>query len=148
MQKSVSAAENAKNVLPETNLALVDYYRACGVVFLGEGTIGDPIRRSGARLSGPEGPADTAGATGGLLDAEANDMSFRAARALLGKEQSQIAQLAGIGVDAVKGLERGGDSGSSYETLRRWYEAQGVEFTGWADFSTRRFYGVGVRWKE
>lgn len=147
MQKSVSAAENAKNVLLETNLALVDYYRARGIVFLGEGLIGDTIRRSGARWSGPEGPADT-GTARGLLHDEVNDVSFRAARALLGKEQSEIAELAGIGVDAVKGLERGGQTGRAYEILRRWYEEQGVEFTGWSDLSSRRFYGVGVRWKD
>ncbi|MGO6791071.1 XRE family transcriptional regulator [Rhizobium ruizarguesonis] len=147
VQKSLSAAENSKSVLLETNLALIDYYRAQGIVLLGDGVVGDQVRRSGAMWSAPEGPATSAlGDT--VFHTEATDISFRAARALLGKEQAEIAELSNIGVDAVKGLERGRDAGRSYAILRGWYEEQGVVFTGWGDIATRRFYGVGVRWKS
>ncbi|MGO6736520.1 hypothetical protein ACCS71_14310 [Rhizobium ruizarguesonis] len=146
MQKSVSAAENAKSILLETNLALVDYYRGEGIALLGDGSVGETLRRSGARWSGPDGPAHAA-TTADVFHTETTGVSFRAARALLGKEQAEIARLANIGVDAVKGLERDVGSGPAYATLRDWYEEQGVEFTGWGDVASRKFYGVGVRWK-
>ncbi|MCV9960342.1 XRE family transcriptional regulator [Pararhizobium sp. BT-229] len=147
MQKSVSAAENSKIVMLETNLALVEYYRGQGIEFLGDGLIGDPIRRSGAKWLSPEGPTKSE-TDCAVFHAETNDVSFRAARALLGKEQTEIAQLAKLGIDAVKGLERGDVVRRSYDVLRQWYEDQGVEFTGWGDIRSRKFYGVGVRWKE
>ncbi len=143
VQKSVSAAENSKSVLLETNLALVDYYREQGIVFLGEGVVGEPVRRSGAMWSSPEAPGKPEADT--VFHAEVTDVSFRAARALLGKEQTEVAKLANIGLDAVKGLERG-DASRSYSVLRQWYEEQGVLFTGWGDIASRKFYGVGVRW--
>lgn len=146
MPKSVSSAENAKSGLLETNLALVDYYRSEGISFLGDGSVGETVARTGARWSGPDGPAEAA-ATAAVFHTETAGVSFRAARALLGKEQSEIAQHAKISVDAVKGLERSVDSGRAYETLRSWYENEGVEFMGWGDVSSRKFYGVGVRWK-
>lgn len=146
MQKSVSAAESAKGVSLETNLILVAYYRRQGIEFLGEGLIGDPIRRSGAKWFGPEGPTIPT-TVDAVFHTEAADISFRAARALLGKEQAVVAQLAKLGVDVVKSLERGDNARRSYEVLRQWYEDQGVEFTGWGDVATRRFFGVGVRWR-
>lgn len=147
LQKSVSAAESSKTVLLETNLALVDYYRAAGIVFLGECRIGETVVRSGARWSGPEGPTQFAAADA-AVHAEITDVSFRAARALLGLEQTEVARLADMGVDTVKGLERGDGGGRHYGLLRGWYEKRGVEFTGWGDISTRKFFGVGVRWRE
>lgn len=146
MQKSVSAAESVKGVSSDTNLALVDYYRGRGIEFLGEGSIGDSIRRCGAKWLGPESP--TSLITGdALFHAEATDVSFRAARALLGMEQTQVGELAKLSVDVIKGLERGENARKSYDVLRHWYEEQGVEFTGWGDIATRKFFGVGVRWR-
>jgi transcriptional regulator with XRE-family HTH domain len=146
-QKSVSAAENSKSVLFETNLALVTYYQREGIEFLGEGSIGEPVRRSGAKWISPDGPSGMEPIVK-KFHCEPTDVSFRAARALLGKEQSEVAELAKLGVDAVKGLERGDSARRSYEVLREWYEEQKVEFTGWGDIATRQFYGVGVRWKD
>lgn len=146
MAKSVSAAENAKSILLETNLALVDYYRREGIAFLGDGSVGETVVRTGARWSSPDGPAHAAAAPT-AFHSEAAGVSFRAARALLGKEQSEIASLAKIGIDALKGLERSVYNGPAYEILRAWYEEQGVEFMGWGDVSSRKYFGVGVRWK-
>ena len=128
-------------------MALVTYYQREGIEFLGEGAIGERVRRSGAKWISPGGPSGTEH-TVKKFHSEPNDVSFRAARALLGKEQSEVAELAKLGVDAVKGLERGDNARRSYDVLRQWYEEQGVEFTGWGDIATRQFYGVGVRWKE
>lgn len=146
LQKSISAAENAKSVLLETNLALVDFYRTQGIEFLGEGSIGDPIARCGAKWASPEGPAllKTSHAN---FHAESIDISFRAARALLNMEQAEVAGHAMLGVDVIKDLERGSAVGRQHSALRDWYDARGVEFTGWGDVSTQKFYGVGVRWK-
>lgn len=145
MQRSVSAVENSKIVLLETNLALVDYYRSEGIVFSGECRIGDVINRSGAMWASPDGPS-TAALAGTDFHTEHTDVSFRAARALLGKEQAEIAELAKISIDTIKGLERRGHGDRSYNVLRRWYEEQGVQFTGWGDTASQKYYGVGVRW--
>jgi DNA-binding XRE family transcriptional regulator len=146
MQKSVSAAETSKTILLETNLALVDCYRRQGIEFLGEGSVGEPIKRCGARWRGPDSPYESR-YDGTELHSEASDVSFKAARALLGKEQSDIADYAGLSVDAIKALERGDGSRKTYDLLRGWYEDQGAEFTGWGDVATRRYFGVGVRWR-
>ena len=147
MQKSISAAENSKSVLLETNLALVDFYRGQGIELLGEGLIGESIRRSGAKWVGPDGPASLQKADV-TFHAEVTDVSFRAARALLDKEQTEVGKQAKLSVDVIKHLESGAESSKSQMILREWYEGQGVEFTGWGDVDTRRFYGVGVRWRS
>lgn len=146
MQKSVSAAETSKGISLETNLALVDYYRRQGIEFLGEGIIGESIRRSGAKWIGPESPAGIS-INETLPHAETTDISFRAARALMGLNQFEVADRSSLTIDVVKGLERGINARRSYDSLRQWYEAQGIEFTGWGDVSRRMFFGVGVRWK-
>ncbi|WP_245423387.1 helix-turn-helix domain-containing protein [Rhizobium subbaraonis] len=73
---------------------------------------------------------------------------FRAARALMAKEQAEVAKAAGLTVAVIQNLERGKMSRPSYEQLRSWYEANNVEFTGWGDVATGKYYGVGVRWKD
>lgn len=146
MQKSISAAENCKSILLETNLALVDFYRSQGIELLGEGLIGEPIRRSGARWLGPDGP--TSLLSGDVtFHVEGTDVSFRAARALLDKGQAEIGQMANLSLDVVKDLERGTEARRSQSVLRGWYQEQGIEFTGWGDVDSRKFYGVGVRWR-
>ncbi|MDO1585630.1 XRE family transcriptional regulator [Rhizobium oryzicola] len=147
MQKSVSAAESGKTVLVETNYALVDYYRSAGIVFLGEGQIGEEVQGAGAKWSGPEGPTHIPLAEADF-HLERVDVSFRAARALVGKEQAEVARSAGISLDALKSLEKNVMRQSSYSKLRQWFEDQGVEFTGWGDISTQTFVGVGVRWRR
>lgn len=119
MQKSGSAAENSKSLLSESE----------------------------AQWSGPGGPANVQ-KVNAVFHAETTDVSFRAARALLDKGQAEIAVLAKLGLDVVKDLERGTEARRSYAVLRERYEEQGVEFTGWGDIATRRFYGVSVRWRS
>ena len=147
MQKSGSAAENSKNVLSETSLALVESYRRQVIEFLGDCANGDLVRRSGAQWSGPKGPASIQ-KVDAVFHAETTDVLFRAARALLDKGQAEIAVLAKLGLDVVKDLERGTEPRRPYAVLREWYEEQGVKFTGWGDIASRRFYGVGVRWRS
>lgn len=144
-QKSVSAAETGKIILFETNIALVDFYKSQGIEFLGEGPIGEKIRRAGAAWACPAGPAHVRGDVT-QYHTEMAEISFKAARALLGLEQSQVAASAGVSIDAIKGVERGDGRGRSYDELRRWYEEQGARFTGWSDISSRSYFGVGVRW--
>jgi hypothetical protein len=45
----------------------------------------------------------------------------------------------------VKGLEAGKRWIESSRALIHYYENQGVEFTGWGDPASGKFYGVGVR---
>ncbi|WP_245509904.1 XRE family transcriptional regulator [Rhizobium laguerreae] len=144
MQKSISAAETSKSVLLETNLNLVDFYSSKGILFLGAGTVGEEVFRSGARWIGPDAPGD--GTVLSMFHGEKNEVSFRAARALLNKTQAQVAEAANLTVDVVKGLESEARARGPHQALKEWYQHEGVEFTGWGNVSTGKFYGVGVRW--
>lgn len=79
--------------------------------------------------------------------AEDSRVSFRAARALLNKGQDEIAELAGLSRATVKSLESGKSWAESQQTPLGFYESAGVEFTGWGDPITGKYFGVGVRWK-
>lgn len=102
---------------------------------------------AGAQWLGPKGQASVQ-KVGAVFHAETTDVLFRAARALLDKGQAEIAVLAKLGLDVVKDLERGTEARRPYAILREWCEEQGVKFTGWGDIASRRFYGVGVRWRS
>ncbi|MBB4344438.1 XRE family transcriptional regulator [Rhizobium leguminosarum] len=145
MQKSVSAAETSKSTLLETNLSLVDFYTSKGILLLGEGMVGEEVVRSGARWVAPEAPGG--GSALSTFHGEETGVSFRAARALLNKKQAQVAEAANLTLDVVKGLETETRAREPHRTLKEWYEQQGVEFTGFGDVSSGKFYGVGVRWK-
>lgn len=145
-QRSISAAENAETVLLETNLQLVDFYISQGIEFLGEASIGKDVVRAGARFAAPLGP-DVETAEKRSFHAVDFAVPFRAARALLEKEQAEVAMATGLSVAVIQNLERGRVSRLPQEQLRAWFEANNVEFTGWGDITTGKYYGVGVRWK-
>ena len=148
-QKSIVAAESEqKTSSVQTNMRLCDFYESKGIEF-----IGTPVLRettligSGARWRLPPTlPVEPE--IGAAFHTESNGTSFIAARSLLGLQQKEVADLAGIALRKVAALEAGGDySVEAYRILRSYYEAEGVEFLGWGDVSTQRFYGVGVRWR-
>ncbi len=53
----------------------------------------------------------------------------------------------GLPLATIQSLERGRKTADAYEKVHRWFEKAGVEFTGWGDVVTGKYYGVGVRWK-
>ncbi|TAX55340.1 XRE family transcriptional regulator [Rhizobium leguminosarum] len=130
-----------------TNLELVDFYTSKGIELLGEASIGRTITRAGARWAAPSSPDVSKGAKE-KFHAEDSRVSFRAARALLNKGQDQIAELACLSRATVKSLEAGKNWEESHQTLLSFYESAGVEFTGWGDPVTGKYFGVGVRWNS
>ncbi|WP_246645678.1 helix-turn-helix domain-containing protein [Rhizobium redzepovicii] len=128
----------------DLNLALIDFYMSRGIEFLGEAKIGTGVRGAGAKWSAP-GSADNPEER---LRFQTEDVgiSFPAARALLNKTQKVIASETGLSVATVKALERGDHWTDSSETMQGYYERNNVEFLGWSDAATKRYYGVGVRW--
>jgi len=130
-----------------TNLELVDFYAASGIVLLGEATIGSEITRAGARWSGPSSP-DISKAEKAKFHVEETRVSFRAARALLNRRQDEIAELTGLSRATVKSLESGKAWQESHQKLLTFYESAGVEFVGWGDPVTNRYFGIGVRWSS
>ncbi|WP_244412146.1 XRE family transcriptional regulator [Sinorhizobium sp. CCBAU 05631] len=145
-RRSLAAAESNKPVFPDTNLQLVDFYVARGIEFLGETKIGRETLRAGARWAAPNDP-QASQETKSSFRAEDQPLSFRAARALLEKEQADIAMEVGLPLATIQSLERGRKTADAYEKVHRWFEKAGVEFTGWGDVVTGKYYGVGVRWK-
>lgn len=75
-------------------------------------------------------------------------VSLRAARALCNKEQAEIAEQAKMARETVKAAEKGNWWTPSHRALQDYYESEGIEFTGWGETATGKFYGVGVRWKS
>ncbi|RVN92809.1 XRE family transcriptional regulator [Sinorhizobium meliloti] len=130
-----------------SNLELVDFYVSEGIELLGEASIGNEITRAGARWISPSS-TEISQAIKGRLHAEDARVSFRAARALLNKRQDEIAALSGLSRATVKSLESGKDWAESHQTLVSFYDRAGVEFTGWGDPVTDKYFGVGVRWKS
>ncbi|MDL2410833.1 helix-turn-helix transcriptional regulator [Rhizobium calliandrae] len=128
-----------------TNLELVDFYAAAGIELLGEASIGNEVTRAGARWSAPNSP-DISKAVKATFHVEDTRVSFRAARALLNKKQDEIAELTGLSRATVKSLESGKAWQESHQTLLTFYERSGVEFVGWGDPVTNRYFGIGVRW--
>jgi len=122
---------------------MVDFYVSKGIQFLGQASIGHEIAGVGAKWAAPDGPVR--GEALRELKASVIPLPFRAARALLGKEQAEVASSAGLSVAAVKGLEAGKAWVDSTQALVRYYETEGVEFTGWGDPTSGKYYGVGVR---
>jgi transcriptional regulator with XRE-family HTH domain len=143
-RRYISTAETSESMF-DLNLVLVDFYISRGIEFLGEAKIGTDVRGAGAKWSAPE--------PGGLpeersrFQAEDVGVSFPAARALLNKTQKVIANETGLSVATVKALERGDHWAESSKTMQDYYEQNRVEFLGWSDAATKRFYGVGVRWR-
>jgi hypothetical protein len=128
----------------DLNLALVHFYVSRGIEFLGEAKIGTEVRGAGAKWTAP-GSADIPDERSRFQTLDVG-ISFPAARALLNKTQKVIANETGLSVATVKALERGDHWDASSQTLQGHYERNNVEFLGWSDAATKRFYGVGVRW--
>ena len=145
LRRSLSTVETSER-LPDTNLKLVDFYMAQGIEFVGDTKIGEEITRAGAKWVAPA-TTELGNAMVGEFHVETTPVSFRAARALLNKEQNEVAEDAKLSRETVKALEKGVRWASSHQALRDYYESIGIEFTGWGDTATGRFYGVGVRWK-
>ncbi|PDS71133.1 transcriptional regulator [Rhizobium phaseoli] len=144
-RRYISTAETSESMF-DLNLALVDFYISRGIEFLGEAKIGTEVRGAGAKWIAPDQaslPEEQS-----QFQAEKVGISFPAARALLNKTQKVIADETGLSVATVKALERGDHWAESSETLQGYYERNHVEFLGWSDAATKRFYGVGVRWKR
>lgn len=146
-QKALSAAESGKNSLLETNLQLIAFYEKEGIEFLGEARIGKEIVRAGARWRGPSAPHTELSDTSAFR-AQDYGVAFRAARFLLNREQAEIAEASGLPLKTLRALEHGASLPEPHAKLRKFYEDAGVEFMGWGDVATDRFYGVGVRWAE
>ncbi|ANL42424.1 helix-turn-helix domain-containing protein [Rhizobium phaseoli] len=128
----------------DLNLALVDFYISRGIEFLGEAKIGTEVSGAGAKWSAPDPvslPEERS-----QFRTEDVGISFPAARALLNKTQKVIADETGLSVATVKAMERGDHWAESSEAMQSYYERNNVEFLGWSDAATKRYYGVGVRW--
>lgn len=142
-RRYISTAETSESMF-DLNLTLVDFYISRGIEFLGEAKIGTEVRGAGAKWIAPDQASLQEEQS--QFQAEKVGISFPAARALLNKTQKVIADETGLSVATVKALERGDHWAESSETLQGYYERNHVEFLGWSDAATKRFYGVGVRW--
>ncbi|MDX1016369.1 XRE family transcriptional regulator [Sinorhizobium medicae] len=145
-QKSLSKLESTDNILADTNLVLVDFYTAEGIEFLGDASIGTEVVRTGAKWTAPIDP-EASPSVKLKFHAEDSAISFRAARALINASRVEIAKRTNLSISAIKGLENGEEWAESHQKLLRYYQESGVEFTGWGDPVTGKYYGVGVRWK-
>lgn len=144
-RRYISTAETSEAMF-SLNLQLVDFYTARGIEFLGQASVGGEVSCAGARWQAPQTPLIQA-SDHERYRSEDVGISFRGARALLGKTQASIAVETGLSLATVKALERGDHWVDSSVVMQSFYEEQGVEFLGWSDASTKRFFGVGVRWR-
>ena len=148
-QKSIVSAENEQKASSlQTNMRLCAFYENKGIEFLGTPVLRDTtVIGSGARWTMPPAlPVELH--VGAAFHTEPSGTSFVAARSLMGLQQREVAALAAITLRKMAALETGVDySVEAFKSLRNFYEEEGVEFMGWGDVSTQRFYGVGVRWR-
>jgi len=84
----------------------------------------------------------------GRYQTEDLGISFRAARALLNKAESVVAEETGLPVSTVEALERRNHWVAASEAVQDYCERNDIVFLGWSDAATKRFYGVGVRWPQ
>jgi len=145
LHRYLSTVETS-DLLLNVNLEMVDFYTRRGLQMLGDASIGKEFARAGAKWAAPSGP-DASAAEKAKYHHEDHPIPFRAARALVNLKQTEIALAAGLSLKTVKLLEQGARLEGSHETLRGHYERLGLEFTGWGDAATGRFYGIGVRWR-
>lgn len=143
-RRYISTAETSESMIG-LNLRLVDFYVELGIEFLGKASIGTEVSGGGARWRAPATPA-LLPADHERYHSEAFGISFRAARALLDRTQADVANEIGLSLSTVKDLERGDRWAASSAFMQEYYEQHRVQFLGWSDASTRRFFGVGVRW--
>lgn len=73
--------------------------------------------------------------------------ALRAARALVGLNQRQVADRLHMSRKAITSCEWGnGATLEANQKLRQLYESEGIEFLGTADLSTGKVSGAGARW--
>lgn len=145
-RRYISMAETS-DLLLDINLVLVDFYAARGIEFLGRAAVGGEILGAGAKWRAPDSPTSPASERS-QYRAEDIGISFRAARVFLEKTQKLVAEETGLSEATVKALERGDHWLDSSRSLQEYYERNRVEFLGWSDAATKRFYGVGVCWMQ
>lgn len=143
-RRYISTAETSEAMLG-INLKLVDFYTERGIEFLGQASIGSSVSGAGARWRAPMSPEQLPSDRDKHWS-EHLGISFRAARALLNRTQAEVANDVGLSLATVKDLERGSHWAASSAIMQEYYEQHRIEFLGWSDASTKRFYGVGVRW--
>ena len=147
-RSSIVAAESPNAPSSPTMVRLRNFYENRGMEFIGNVDVATGIaERLGVRWRMPAMiPQDFK--TDDNFHTEPSGLAFGPARGILNLKQSEIAELSGISEHKIRNLEmsRPTDELTS-KALRRFYEANGIEFLGWGDVSRGVFYGVGVRWK-
>lgn len=148
-QKAVWIAENTDEFGKSTNIKLRAFYEAMGIEFLG--TVDFATGRTsglGARWRTPP-QLPVRGLDASEFHTERMGVAFGAARALLNRKQSEIANISNMAERKIGQLESGVsiDHPSSLR-LRSFYEREGIAFLGWGDVTSGLFYGVGVKWAD
>ncbi|TCQ96198.1 hypothetical protein EDF70_11811 [Neorhizobium sp. JUb45] len=148
-QKALWLAEGENPLGNSTNAKLKMFYENLGIEFLGTvdlatgQTAGLGVRwRSPSQLPALSPmPSD--------FHTERTGVAFGPARAILNKNQSEIADRSGVPQRKIGLMETGGsvDQASSLR-LRSYYEREGIAFLGWGDVTSGLFYGVGIKWAE
>ncbi len=147
-QKAVWIAEGEVSSGASANVRLEAFYKNLGIEFLGTVDLATGQTTGlGARWRTPS-QLPVLPPPPSEFHTEQRGVAFGAARALLNKKQSEIAELSGVPSRKIGLLEMGGlaDNPTTFN-LRSFYERQGVEFLGWGDVTSGLFYGVGVRWR-
>ncbi|KQS77323.1 hypothetical protein [Rhizobium sp. Leaf383] len=147
-QKAVWIAENTDQLAKPTNAKLRTYYETLGIEFLGTIDLRAGLTTGlGARWRTPYRlPVEHSEATD--YHTERTGIAFVAARALLNRKQSEIANDSGMAERKIGQLEAGlsADQESSLR-LRSFYERERIAFLGWGDVTSGLYYGVGVKWQ-
>lgn len=148
-RQSVSTAEKDASAPNPTVSKMRAFYEELGLRFLGVIDIETgTITAAGVCWRSPaEFPPLDAHAVD--YHAEANGISFVAARSLLNASRAEVSKSSGISLKQLAALEAGTQIGSSeHRSLRLYYDETGIEFMGLGDVRTGLYYGVGVRWRS
>ncbi|MDP9809878.1 DNA-binding XRE family transcriptional regulator [Rhizobium tibeticum] len=143
-RRAIAAAEAGLSSINDHNVRLIKFYESKGIEFLGDLTFGQDVGRAGARWKSPKNLDAT---DIKQFHASQSGLVFRAARALLGIKQADLAKRSDLRGNAIGKVEAGEQWPTVIDRLRRFYEANGVEFLGWTDARTGLLYGVGARWQ-
>jgi len=143
-RRAIAATEAGLSSTNDHNVRLIEFYEEKGIEFLGDLTFGRNVGRAGARWKSPTNLDAT---DIKQFHASQSGLMFRAARALLGVTQADLAKLADLRGNAIGKVEASEPWPTVIDKLRKHYEANGVEFLGWTDARTGLLYGVGARWK-
>jgi len=148
-QRAVWTAEGMAHGGVSTNLKLRTLYEALGIEFLGMINLatGESVGLGVRWRMPPQLPVSPSIASS--FHATTGGLAFAAARALLNKKQSEVAQLSLLSERKISALEAGmlADQVASLR-LRSFYEQERLVFLGWGAVSSGLHYGVGVKWAE